>query len=100
MSSQISNKEEKTFPIEPKDIRQVPKEKIISAKIGADGDSYIMYAIKCKRIDVLKFLLSEVDEIDILCRNSLGMTALHLAIKSNVPSFVKLLVIRNHKNTK
>ena len=29
MSSQISNKEEKTFPIEPKDIKQIPKEKII-----------------------------------------------------------------------
>ena len=59
-----------------------------------------MYAIKSKRIDVLKFLLSDASEIDILYKNSLGMTALHLAIKSNIPSFVKLLVIRNHKNTK
>ena len=93
------NKEEKTFPIEPKDIRQVPKEKVISARIGTDGDSYVMYAIKNKRIDVAKFLLREVSEIDLLQKNSLGMTALHLAIRSDMPAFVKLLVIRNHKNT-
>jgi hypothetical protein len=27
------------------------------------------------------------------------MTALHLAIKSNIPSYVKLLFIKDHKNT-
>ena len=54
------------FPLEPKDIRQVPKEKVIAAKIGTDGDSYVMYAIKSKRLDVLKFLLRDVGEIDLL----------------------------------
>ena len=56
---------------------------MISAKIGVDGDTYLMYAIKTKRIDVLKFLLREVPELDILAKNSQGMTALHLAIRSN-----------------
>ena len=74
---------DKMYPIEIKDIKQVPKEKIISAKIGADSDSYLMYAIKSKRADILKFLLREVPELDILRRNSLNMSALHLAIRSN-----------------
>lgn len=72
---------------------------MISARIGTDGDSYVMYAIKNKRLDVAKFLLREVGEIDLLQKNSLGMTALHLAIRSNSPAFVKLLVLRNHINT-
>ena len=45
-STQPMTKEDKLFPIEPKDIRQVPKEKVIAARIGSDADSYIMYAIK------------------------------------------------------
>ena len=72
---------------------------MIAAKIGADSDNYIMYAIKAKRIEVVKFLLREVGEIDLLQKNSNGMTVLHLAIRSNLPSLVKLLMIRNHKNT-
>ena len=58
-----------------------------------------MYAIKAKRIEVVKFLLRDVPEIDLLQKNSNGMTVLHLAIRSNLPSLVKLLMIRNHKNT-
>ena len=98
LTSTMSAKEEKTFPIEIKDIRQVPKEKVISAKIGADGDTYLMYAIKTKRTDVLKFLLREVPELDLLAKNSQGMTALHLAIRSNSCQMVKVLFIRDHKN--
>lgn len=47
----------------------------------------------------MKFLLREVPEIDLLSKNSKGMTALHLAIKSNIPSFVKLLFVKELKNT-
>ena len=98
-STQPMTKEDKMFPIEPKDIRQVPKEKVIAARIGTDADSYIMYAIKSKRLDVLKFLLREVGEIDLLQKNNMGMTALHLAIRSNMATMVKMLVLRNHQNT-
>lgn len=87
------------YPLEIKDIRQVPKEKIIAARIGTDADSYIMYAIKSKRLDVVKFLLREVSEIDLIQKNNMGMTALHLAIRSNMPTMVKILTLRNHKNT-
>ena len=45
-STQPQTKEDKMFPIEPKDIRQIPKEKVIAARIGVDADSYVMYAIK------------------------------------------------------
>ena len=98
LTSTMSSKEDKTYPIEIKDIRQVPKEKVIAARIGADSDSYLMYAIRTKRIDVLKFLLREVPELDILAKNSQGMTALHLGIRSNSCQMVKLLFIRDHKN--
>ena len=77
----------------------MPKEKVISARIGTDADSYLMYAIKSKRLDVLKFLLRDVGEIDLLQKNNMGMTALHLAIRSNMPTMVKLLTLRNHTNT-
>ena len=93
------SKEDKLYPLDPKDIRQIPKEKVIAARIGADSDTYVQYAIKAKRLDVVKFLLRDVPEIDLLTKNSLGQTALHLAIRSNMPSMVKLLVLRNHKNT-
>lgn len=58
-----------------------------------------MYAIKAKRLDVAKFLLREVPEIDLLYKNSSGMSALHLAIRSNMATMVKVIVLRNHKNT-
>ena len=98
-STQPQTKEDKMFPLEPKDIRQIPKEKVIAARIGVDADSYVMYAIKQKRLDVLKFLLREVSEIDLLQKNNMGMTALHLAIRSNMATMVKMLTLRNHKNT-
>lgn len=69
-STQNQTKEDKLFPLDPKDIRQIPKEKIISAKIGTDADSYIMYAIKAKRLDLLRFLLREVGEIDLIQKNN------------------------------
>jgi len=55
-----------------------------------------MYAIKAKRLDVAKFLLREVPEIDLLYKNSSGMSALHLAIRSNMFTMVKVIVLRNH----
>ena len=48
-----SSKEEKTYPIEIKDIRMVPKEKVISARIGTQSETYVMYAIRQKRLDIL-----------------------------------------------
>ena len=93
-----STKEEKMFPIEMKDIRQIPKEKVIAAKIGSESDSYVMYAIKSRRIDILKFLLRDVPEIDLLRKNSQGMTALHLAIRSDSCQMVKLLFLRDHSD--
>lgn len=94
--STAASKEDKLYPIEIKDIRQIPKEKVIAAKIGAENDSYMMYAIKAKRLDIVKFLLRDVPEIDILRKNNSGMSALHLAIRSNSCQMVKLLFIRDH----
>ena len=48
---------------------------------------------------MVKFLLREVSEIDLLQKNNMGMTALHLAIRSNMATMVKILTLRNHKNT-
>lgn len=87
------------FPLDIRDIKQIPKEKVIAARIGSDSDNYLMHAINKKCPDLLKFILREVPEIDILDKNNKGMTALHLAIKSNIPSYVKLLFIKDHKNT-
>lgn len=60
----------------------MPKEKVIEARIGAESDTYLHYAIKQKRLDLLQFLLKEVPEIDILHKNSQGNTVLHLAAKT------------------
>lgn len=60
----------------------MPKEKVIEARIGAESDTYLHYVIKQKRLDLLKFLLKEVPEIDILHKNSQGNTVLHLAAKT------------------
>lgn len=98
-STQAAMKEDRQYPLDPKDIRQIPKEKVIAARIGADNDNYIMYAIKAKKIEVVKFLLREVPEIDLLSKNSAGMSVLHLAIRTNMTTLVKLLVVKNHKNT-
>ena len=68
----LQSKEDKTYPTEIRDIKQVPKEKIISARIGSESDTYIHFAIKKGLVDLLKFLLKEVPEIDILTKNSQG----------------------------
>ncbi len=65
-STQPMTKEDKMYPFEPKDIKQIPKEKVIAARIGADSDTYIMYAIKAKKLETVRFLLREVPEIDLL----------------------------------
>ena len=75
----------------------VPKEKIIAARIGTQSDTYLMYAIRQKRLDILLFLLREVPELDLLTKNSQGMTALHMAIRSNNQKMVKALVLKDHK---
>jgi len=92
-------KEDKLYPLEIKDIKQIPKEKVIAAKIGAESDNYLMYAIKRKRLDILKFLLRDVHEMDFAYKNSMGMSVMHLAIRANSPAMVKLLCLQNHKNT-
>ena len=53
MNSSLMTKEEKLFPLEIKDVKQIPKEKIISARIGVESDSYLHHAVKCKRLDLL-----------------------------------------------
>lgn len=73
LSSSLSNnksKEDKTYPTEIRDIKQFPKEKIISARIGSESDTYIHFAIKKGLLELLKFLIKEVPEIDILTKNS------------------------------
>ena len=82
MNTSAMTKEEKLYPLEIKDVKQIPKEKIISARIGVESDTYLHHAVKCKRLDLLKFLLKEVTEIDLATRNSQGSTILHLAVKS------------------
>ena len=42
--------------------------------------------------------MRDVSEIDLLRKNSKGMTALHMAIRSNSCQMVKLLFIRDHKS--
>ena len=40
-ATQMQTKEDKMFPLDPKDIRQIPKEKVISARIGAESETYV-----------------------------------------------------------
>lgn len=49
----FKTKEEKTYPLEIRDIKRVPKEKVIEARIGAESDTYLHHAIKQKRLDLL-----------------------------------------------
>mmetsp|Transcript_381 Transcript_381/g.465 ORF Transcript_381/g.465 Transcript_381/m.465 type:complete len:103 (-) Transcript_381:369-677(-) len=53
-----------------------------------------MHAIRNKRLDSFKYILYEVGGIDLLAKNNMGMTVLHLAIKSNMIQFVKYLFIK------
>jgi ankyrin repeat protein len=98
VSSGLMTKEEKTYPLDIRDLKQTPKEKIIAARIGSEADNYLLHALKLKQTDLVKFLIREVPEIDLLDKNNKGMTALHLAIKSGSPSYVKLLFIKDLKN--
>jgi len=49
----LLTKEEKTYPLEIRDIKSVPKEKVIEARIGAESDTYLHYSIRQKRLDLL-----------------------------------------------
>jgi ankyrin repeat protein len=62
-----------------------------------------MYAIKHKKVDLVKFLLKNClgdGEIKITDKNNKGMTALHLAIVTNDISLVRLILIGDHKDEK
>jgi ankyrin repeat protein len=41
-------KEEKTFPLDVRDLKSMPKEKIIQARIGSEADNYLIHALKLK----------------------------------------------------
>jgi len=71
---------ESKYPLEIKDVKQYPKEKIIKERIGSTHDNYLMYAIKHKQLELVVFLLRSAPEISLLDQNNNGMTALHLAI--------------------
>ena len=83
--NEFKTKEEKTYPLDEKDIKQFPKEKIVDARIGSELDNYFMYAIKNNRLDTLTFLLEKCTEIPIDEKNSLGNTVFHLAVKTGNP---------------
>ena len=37
----VKTKEEKLYPMEIKEIQQMPKEKVIGARIGSESDTYL-----------------------------------------------------------
>jgi hypothetical protein len=58
------------YPLEVKDVEQIPAEKIVAAKIGSNSDNYLHHAINNMRCDLLVYLLKEVPGIDFHGRNS------------------------------
>ncbi len=86
------------YPLEVKDVEQIPAEKIVAAKIGSNSDNYLHHAINNMRCDLLVYLLKEVPGIDFHSRNSQGQTLLHLAIKSGSIGILKTLCLANHSN--
>jgi hypothetical protein len=66
----IFTKEEKTYPTDLRDIKKVPKEKVIEARIGSESDTYLHYAVKQKNLELLLFILKDVPEISISIKNS------------------------------
>ena len=97
-SKTLVSKEEKTYPLEIRDLKQIPKEKVIAARIGADSDTYLHYAISKRRRDLLIFLLENVAEIPLDSKNSQGQTPLHLAIKSGYITMLKALCVADFSN--
>jgi hypothetical protein len=57
LGSRIGNsnisKEEKMFPLDVKDVEQIPAEKIVAARIGSNSDTYLHHAINNMRQDLL-----------------------------------------------
>ena len=82
-------------------MRQIPKDKVVAAKIGSEQDNYLMYAIRNKNRELVKFMLKNClgdGEISILDKNNRGMTALHLAISINELELAKLVLIGDHQD--
>ena len=86
------------FPLEVKDVEQIPADKIIAARIGSISDKYLHHAVSKMRLDLLQYLLREVSGIDFACRNSQGQTLLHLAVKSGSIRVLKTICTQNHSN--
>ena len=72
LGSTLISKEEKMYPLEVKDVEQIPAEKLVAARIGSNSDTYLHHAINNMRQDLLVYLLKEVPGIDFDCRNSQG----------------------------
>jgi ankyrin repeat protein len=58
-----------------------------------DQDNFMHHAIKNLQFDVVKYLLTEVKELNLLDANVQGQTALHLAIKTKDLILVKMLCV-------
>lgn len=74
-------------------IKKYPKEKLI--RTTHDNSSFLIFAVKKGKIDVVSYLLSVINVNDSDC---LGMTPLHFACQSGKTRIVKLL-IKNGANT-
>jgi ankyrin repeat protein len=69
------------------------KKQILSSRFGMDQDNFLHHAIKNLQFDVVKYLLTEVKELNLLDANVQGQTALHLAIKTKDLILVKMLCV-------
>jgi hypothetical protein len=89
------------FSLEVQDLEKMLVEKIILTRIGIENDNYLCYALKNKNFKAAEFLIknvyfeSETNSQFINFQNSVGQTALHLAIRTGSYKFVKLVFASN-----
>lgn len=88
------NAESAQYPLDMKNLSIYLKEKIMISKIGIENDNYLLYAIKNKAFEACVYLITEVGGFEMSYKNSVGNTALHLAIKTGDCRFVKLLLTK------
>lgn len=75
--------EQQMYPLDLKDLKLMPDDKVLLSKIGIENDHYLLYALRNSHLEACIHLIRDLGGFDFSYKNSVGTTVLHMAIRTN-----------------
>ena len=82
------------YPLDLKDLKLLPDDKVLLSKIGIENDHYLLYALRNSHLEACIYLIRDMGGLDFSYKNSVGTTILHMAIRTGQLKLVKLLFMK------